>query len=113
VKTSPTSRSLALLREDGCLVAIVEKFVRFPPPGHRVDLWGFGDLLACKPGFAPMIVQTTTADHQAERIAKIKASPHFETICASGFRVICHGWRKGGERGKRKTWICNVEEVVP
>ena len=113
MKHSPTSRSLALLREEGCLCAIVEKFVRFPHPGHRVDLWGFGDILACKPGIAPMIVQTTTAANQAARVAKIRASKEFPIVAASGFRVIAHGWRKGGARGERKTWTCNVQEVEP
>jgi hypothetical protein len=113
VKQSPTSRSLALLREEGCLVAIVEKFVRFPPPGHRVDLFGFIDILAVKPGFRTMGIQTTTSANAAARVAKIRASKEFPILVESGWRIIVHGWRKGGKRGERKTWICNAEEVVP
>jgi len=105
---TPTQRSLALLRERGYLCAIVEKFVRFPPPGHRVDLWGFVDILAIKAGEV-LGVQTTSGVHVAERLRKIAASPHIATVLSSGVRVVVHGWRKVGPRGKAKKWECREE----
>lgn len=111
MKSSPTQRSLAMLREMGYLVAVVEKFVRFPPPGHRVDLFGFGDLLAVKPGFPPLLVQTTTGSNAAARVAKIHASKEFQILFRAGWDVVVHGWRKGGPRGARKVW--SVTETRP
>jgi hypothetical protein len=51
-KSKPVQRSLAILRDNGWSVAIVEKWI--PPRGQmkfgiRLDVWGFGDLLACRP----------------------------------------------------------------
>ena len=105
---SPTQRSLKLLRDRGYLCAIVEHFVRFPPPGHRVDLWGFVDILAIKAGEV-LGVQTTSGVHVAERLRKIVASPHVATVLSAGVRVVVHGWRKVGPRGKAKHWECREE----
>src|SRR5205814_7171206 len=60
LKTSPTQRTLKLLRDEGFQVAPVERWKPAPrfnketgktelfPFGVRVDVYGFGDLLACK-----------------------------------------------------------------
>jgi hypothetical protein len=51
-KTNATQRSLKYLRERGWQCAIVEKWLpargtmKF---GVRQDVWGFGDILACRP----------------------------------------------------------------
>jgi len=50
-KTHATQRSLKRLRENGWTCAIVEKWI--PPRGKmkfgvRQDVWGFGDILACR-----------------------------------------------------------------
>lgn len=108
---TPTQRSLALLRERGYLVAIVEKFVRFPPPGHRVDLWGFVDLLAVKAGEV-LGVQVTSGAHVSERLKKIAASPHIATVLSAGVKVVVHGWAKKGPRGKMKKWECREEPLT-
>ena len=108
MKASPTVRSLKLLRDRGYLVAIVEKFVRFPPPGHRVDLWGFVDLLAIKAGEITA-VQTTSGANVSARLKKIAASPHIATVLSAGVRVVVHGWSKKGPRGKAKKWECREE----
>jgi hypothetical protein len=34
----------------------------------------------------------------------MKASPHFETLRTSGWKLVVHAWRQVGPRGKRKTW---------
>ena len=103
--TSPTQRSIALLKERGYVTAIVEKFVRFPPPGHRVDLWGFVDLLAIRSGEI-LAVQTTSGANVSARLNKISYSPLIATVLSAGVRVVVHGWSKKGPRGKAKKWEC-------
>jgi hypothetical protein len=110
VKTSPTKRSLDLLREDGFTVAIVERWNPFAKV--RQDLFGFIDLVAIAPTRGIIGVQTTTGDHMAERIDKIKAEPKAEIWLASGGRIIVHGWAKKGARGKRKLWECRQQEIT-
>jgi hypothetical protein len=56
--TSPTKRTLAKLRKEGYLCAIVEKFNRFA--GIRQDLFGFIDILAIREGEI-IGVQTTSS----------------------------------------------------
>jgi hypothetical protein len=105
---SPTQRSLAKLRKEGWFVAVVEHWN--PYAKVRQDLFGFGDLLAIQ-GNVIMLVQTTTGDHVAERISKIRECPAAAIWLGSSTRLIeVHGWRKIGERGKRKLWECR--EVV-
>ena len=50
-KSKPVQRSLAILRDNGWTVTIVEKYIKFGTMafGKRVDVFGFGDLLACRP----------------------------------------------------------------
>lgn len=106
---SPTQRALAVLKEVGATVAIVEKFVRFPPPGHRVDLFGFIDILAIRDG-KTLGIQVTTDAHVAERVLKIRASPHLPILLAAGWQISVWGFSKKGPRGKRKTWT--LREVI-
>lgn len=90
-------------------MAIVEKYNSFTK--QRMDLWGFGDLLAIR-GDDTMIVQTTSGDNVSKRCQKIASHP---CIIMAQFwlesptrRIEVHGWRKVGPRGKRKTWECRV-----
>lgn len=50
-KSKPVQRSLAILRDNGWSVTIVERYIKPPnmPFGKRFDAFGFGDLLACRP----------------------------------------------------------------
>jgi len=131
--SKPTQRSLAYLRKNGWTVCIVEKWI--PPRGKmpfgvRIDAFGFGDLLACKPGVnfdAPAkimkvgsiaLIQTTGAPSSggwfAQHKAKILAIPEFQKWKDAGGIVLLHGWRKGpkdGVRGARKVWTLR-EEVL-
>jgi hypothetical protein len=109
--TSPTQRSLKLLREAGYHVAITEKWNQF---AHiRQDLFGFGDLVAFKPSGPVMLVQTTSGGNVAARVAKIVSNDIARAWLQSENRVIVvHGWAKRGDRGKRKLWDCRVVEVT-
>lgn len=50
-KTNATQRSLKHLRDNGWSCHIVEKYIKHPgmPFGRRIDAFGIGDILACKP----------------------------------------------------------------
>ncbi len=104
--TSPTQRSIALLKERGYVTAIVERWN--PYARIRQDLWGFVDILAIKEG-EMLAVQTTSGAHVGERLKKIAASPLIATVLSAGVKVVVHGWRKVGPRGKAKKWECREE----
>lgn len=106
---SPTQRSLAKLRADGWLCAVVERWN--PYARVRQDLFGFIDLLAVRGGLT-LAVQTTTGSNVAERVRKILGLEAAEIWLQSASRsIVVHGWSKRGGRGKRKTWSCRVETI--
>ena len=106
----PTQRSLEALREAGYLATIVERWNPFAK--IRQDLFGFCDLLCVSPSRGFLAVQTTSGSNVSARIAKIKAEPRAGIFLAAGGKIVVHGWRKIGERGKRKTWQCRVEIIL-
>jgi hypothetical protein len=99
---TPTQRSLKLLRDEGCTVALVERWNAFAR--KRQDLFGFIDLVALN-GDGITGVQTTTAQNLAARVSKILAEPQAKEWLLAGGLIEVHGWRKGGPRGKRKRWV--------
>jgi len=103
-KTSPTSRSLAMLKDAGYLCAIVEKWN--PHARIRQDLFGVIDILALKDG-ETLAVQTTTASNAAARATKIADSEATPIMRKANWRIHIHGWRKN----KAGEWICNVKDV--
>ena len=108
---SPTARTQDYLRKRGWLVGITEKFVRFPPPGHRQDLFGFADLVAIRYDDVAFIQACAGASH-ATRLAKVLTMPDLPNILGSPCRhVWIFSWRKSGERGKRKTWQPRIDMI--
>ena len=116
--TTPTQRSLALLREQGWQVAIVEHWN--PHARIRQDLYGFGDILACHPSRGDglthwrsiRIIQTTSGSNVSARLAKILAEPRAKVWMESGGEIEVHGWAKRGPRGKAKHWECRTEHIT-
>jgi hypothetical protein len=112
MRISPTQRSLQLLRERGYHAGIVERWVG--PARKRIDLFGFGDLVALGRGEI-VIIQTTTGDNMASRRVKMMALPEFSEWLRCGGVVELHGWRKKrmrtkrGKIGKRVKWEPRVE----
>jgi hypothetical protein len=95
------------------LVAEVSKKIRIPMIPMKRDLWNFADLAAVKSEInGTTYVQTTTRDHQAERLKKILESPHAQTILEAGNKIHVHGWAKVGARGKAKHWQVTVTDVT-
>lgn len=102
--SSPTQRSLKLLRGEGYTVAVVERYNRFARV--RQDLFGFIDLLAMKRDHL-LAVQTTSGPNASARVKKIENTQAASLWLESPSRNIeVHAWRKTGPRGKRKTWQC-------
>ncbi len=107
-KTSPTQRSLALLRKQGYRVAITEHWNSFVK--RRQDLFGFIDLMAI--GDPMLAIQTTSGTNVAARVTKILESDAARDWIESGHRIIVHGWAKRGGRGEVKRWDCREVEIT-
>lgn len=106
---SPTQRSLAKLRKEGWFVAITERWN--PWSKTRQDLFGFIDLLAIR-GDETLAVQTTSGTNVSARLEKIRGIQAASLWLESPSRkIVVHGWRKVGERGKRKLWDCREVTV--
>lgn len=101
---SPTQRSLKKLRGEGWLVHITERWNPFAK--IRQDMFGFIDLLAIR-GDVTLAVQTTSGSNVAARVEKIRSlQSHAVWLESPNRKIVVHGWRKVGPRGKRKTWEC-------
>ncbi|MFZ9649512.1 MAG: hypothetical protein ACO29C_05430, partial [Fluviibacter sp.] len=79
---TPTQRSLAYLRDEGYLVAIVEHWNPFAR--IRQDLFGFIDLLAIRRD-ETLAVQVTASGVSA-RVKKIEASPLLGRVREAGWK---------------------------
>jgi hypothetical protein len=100
---SPTQRSLAYLREQGYLVAIVEHWN--PHARIRQDLWGWCDLLAIRKN--EVLAVQVTASGVAARIKKIEESDTIAMVRDAGIRVEVHGWRKNS-KGR---YVMRIEDI--
>ena len=104
-KTSPTKRSLDLLRKDGWpLVAVVEHWN--PHAFVRQDLFGIIDVLAVR-GNETLAVQVTSASNVSARIKKMSESDALPVLREAGWTVLVHGWKKN----KQGRWECRVEDI--
>ncbi len=117
---SPTQRTIAELKKRGCqTLAITERWNQWAKV--RQDLFGFIDVLALVE--APFrgnasyhetwAIQTTTTNI-AERIAKIKANPHYKNCLDANWRILVWGWRKLKVKrgGKAVRWTLREEEIT-
>ncbi len=100
---SPTQRSLAYLREQGYMVAIVERWN--PHARIRQDLWGWCDLLAIRKG--EVLAVQVTASAVSERIKKIQESETVAAVRDAGIRIEVHGWRKSS-KGR---YVLRIEDI--
>lgn len=106
---SPTQRSLALLRKSWPMVERTERWNAHAKV--RQDLFGFCDCLAVG-GDVVLAVQTTSGSNVSARFEKLRYLPKVVHWLQSESRKLhIHGWRKVGERGKRKTWDCRTVEL--
>lgn len=117
-KTLATQRSLRHLRKLGWQCAVVEKWQMRPQAkfGVRIDVWGFGDILACRYPEGAMVgqialIQTFPTASWKKHAEKLAAIPELEYWKTCGGTILMHGWRFGGPRGKRKGWILKEERL--
>ncbi len=117
---SANAASMKKLEADGWTCTKVEQNITASRPGKPSfvftrDAYGFGDILACAPSRGIMLVQTTTGDNFAARIAKVKAEPRAAIWLASKGRIQVHGWAKraGAERECRILEITAADTTSP
>lgn len=101
---TPTQRSLAHLRAEGYVVAVVEHWN--PHARIRQDLFGCIDLLALRGG-ETLAVQTTTTG-VAARVRKIADNEQLPAMRAAGWTIHVHGWRKSA---RTKKWTLRTVDV--
>lgn len=88
--STPTQRSLKLMRDRGYLSAVTERWN--PHARIRQDLFGIVDVLCL--GDDIIAVQTTSASNVSARVRKIEDSEALPALRRVGIRVVVHGWRK-------------------
>ncbi len=93
--TSPTQRSLKLLREQGWTAEVVERWI--PGANIRKDLFGFVDILAIS-GNETLAVQCTSYANVSSRVKKIAESDLVGIVRDAGWEIQVHGWRKPKHR---------------
>lgn len=108
--SSPTQRSLALLKKRGYRAAVVEKWN--PHARIRQDLFGIIDILAIREG-ETLAVQACAGSGgaAAARQRKIEDSDAIIDIRAAGWGVHVHAWRKRQLKGKRPEWVCREVDL--
>jgi len=104
--SSPTQRSLALLKKEGYTPWIVERFNAFG--NNRVDLYGFIDIVCLKPGEMGVLgVQTTSSSNISARVHKILGIPAYRLWLNCSNRIEVHGWSK-----KKGKWQLIKREIT-
>ena len=89
---SPTERSLAWLKTNGYLAAVVERWN--PHAKCRQDLFGWADIVALGDGELIGLQVTTAGSNLYARIRKAKALPGYEAWQRAGGKAVFHGWKK-------------------
>jgi hypothetical protein len=109
--TSPTARSLALLRACGHDADVVERFLVHA--NVRRDLFGCIDIVAVRRGESGALgVQSTTRDHISHRRTKAAALPALRTWLAAGNRFQLHGWYRQGAKWEVKIIELRQEDLA-
>lgn len=108
--SSPTARSLALLRKEGWTVGIVER--RLPFTRRTVDFLNYADLVAVHPDGRTLAVQATSGANVAARLKKVQECPAVPVCLAAKWAIEVWGWSKRGPRGGRKLWTVDRRPVM-
>lgn len=119
--SSPTSRTLATLRDEGWIAHVVEKNIH--RPGLRpikLDCFGF-DVLAANPGEEGAFgIQACAGCDHAKRRTKLLANHDAAIWLAAGNRLAVWSWEKRraetltkkGKRSKRLVHHLRREEIT-
>jgi len=112
---SPTQRTLKAMREQGRLVANVEKFNRFGGThGIRIDAFGWIDLLVIDPADGIIGVQSCGQDYagHVRKITEERNEAVYEWLKHA--RAELWGWRKIKLKrgGKAMRWRPRIGDIV-
>lgn len=102
---TPTSRTLKLLRDEGKISEVVEKWNSFTK--QRKDLFSFIDIISLDiKNKTTWGIQCTSTGNINARIKKIctECKELASAWLQVGNKIEVIGWSKKGARGKRKTW---------
>lgn len=100
---SPTQLSIRHLKENGYLVAVVEKWNPFVK--IRQDLFGFIDVLAIKEN-ETLAVQVTSAANMKARLRKIEDIETLPKVRDANWRIEIHGWKK-----EKNKWVLSMIDI--
>lgn len=103
--TSPTSRTLAALREEGWRAEVVEHWNMHTK--QRKDLFGFADIIAFQNGVV-LLVQATSQSNVNARIKKVIANEIALEWLKQGLPIWVVGWKKYAEPVARKYWRSSI-----
>lgn len=99
--TSPTARTLAMLRRSGYAADVVERWIPMAQaagddrPGIKRDFLGFADVLGVRRGVTGVLaVQATTKAHIPDRLRRVKSRAELRTWLAAGNAFEVWGWHR-------------------
>jgi hypothetical protein len=116
MKKSPTARALDLLRKEGWLAGVVEKWIA--QTKQRKDLFGFIDIVAIRPAFPAhglrgiLGVQATSTENLSHRLDKIRETEAAVTWLLAGGLIEVWGFSKKGKAGARKLWQVSKRSIT-
>lgn len=99
-------RVLALLRNEGYIASVVERYDSFS--GRLHDLFGFLDVLAVGNGLT-LGVQVTSRSNMASRRRKMREAPELPILFGAGWHVELWGFDQ--PNGPRTLWRLNRESL--
>lgn len=105
---TPTARTLKQLRDEGYTATVVERWN--PHARRRQDLFGFGDILAIKPGMPALIVQATSGTNHSARRRKILGIEDAQRWLNTGNTIEVWSWKAAP--GKRPSCTLRREAIT-
>lgn len=117
-KPSPTQRTMWLLREQGCICAVVEKWNQHVGPhGIRQDLFGIIDILVLDPVRGFIGVQCCAGSGYSAHYKKMTidcAQASIDWLSTPGGKLELWAWRevKVKRGGKALRWEPKIKEIT-
>jgi hypothetical protein len=108
MSTSPTSRSLRLLRREGWTPSVVERWL--PYARVRSDCLGFADVLAVREDVAGVLfIQACAGGDASKRVRKLLGVQAVRVALLAGNQVEVWAWRKSA---KTNRWSCRRQPIA-